>query len=640
MMMKCPRSLWRYFRYGCVLFFLFSVTTALPQPSEPGVLPSLRYGLTLPSDDIRAGKVDLTSIRLEDQERGEGITPYRIAVLLPVDLDPDHSGHWISVQGKGRVWYFTLSAEGALALSPYFDVFQIPDGGELYIYNHPASGILGAFTSASNPLDQAFATEFVRGSSITFEYFEPYGTRETLRLHLTGLGYFYRGVNTSTGFSDRGFGDSGDCEVNINCDEGNSWQDEKKGVLRILSRVGSSLFWCNGSLINNVRQDFTPYVLTADHCAFYNDQYASASDLMQWIFYFNYESPDCTNPSTEPAYKTMVGATLKAHGGNTGNTGSDFYLVCLNDLVPAAYDPFFLGWDRQNVPSPEGVCIHHPQGDIKKISTYDQSTVSSQWSNNGVQSHWMVSWTETPDGHGVTESGSSGSPLFNEHGLIVGTLTGGESSCGNTEGADFYGKFFYHWTSNGSQTGDQLEPWLDPDHEGALVLGGTYYENVVVALFKADTTVVPVKGKIDFKDLSSGKPEQWQWYFEGGNPSASMVQNPEGIMYSNYGTYDVRLISGNEINTDTLLLADYIRVEPVIIPNPSHDEFRIFFGDRSNTPDRVELFNALGMKVPFLITDIRSSTLTLNLTGLRAGVYLVRLRAESYSFTGKLWLVP
>ena len=243
----------------------------------------------------------------------------------------------------------------------------------------------------------------------------------------------------------------------------------------------------------------------------------------------------------------MVGATLKAHGGNTGNTGSDFYLVCLNDLVPAAYDPFFLGWDRQNVPSPEGVCIHHPQGDIKKISTYDQSTVSSQWSNNGVQSHWMVSWTETPDGHGVTESGSSGSPLFNEHGLIVGTLTGGESSCGNTEGADFYGKFFYHWTSNGSQTGDQLEPWLDPDHEGALVLGGTYYENVVVALFKADTTVVPVKGKIEFKDLSSGKPEQWQWYFEGGNPSASMVQNPEGIMYSNYGTYDVRLISGNEI---------------------------------------------------------------------------------------------
>jgi PKD repeat protein len=557
-----------------------------------------------------------------------------------VDLAPDHSGQWISVPGKGRLWHLTLSAVGAKALSPYFDVFYIPDGGELYLYNDPASRVLGAYTSANNPLNHAFATEFVRGSSITFEYFEPYGVHESLKLHIADIGYFYRGINGMGDLAQRDFGDSGECEVNISCDEGNGWQDEKKGVLRILSRVGSSLFWCNGSLINNVRQDFTPYVLTADHCAFYNDLYASTSDLTQWIFYFNYESLTCTDPSSEPAYNTLVGATLKAHGGSAGDTGSDFYLVCLNDLVPAAYDPFFLGWDRQNGTSPEGVCIHHPQGDIKKISTYTQSTVSSQWSNNGLQSHWLVYWTETSNGHGVTESGSSGSPLFNEHGLIVGTLTGGESSCGNTGGADFYGKFSYHWKSNGSSPGEQLEPWLDPDQEGVQLLGGTYYENIVVALFKADTTVVPVNGKTDFVDLSTGKPEQWQWYFEGGSPSASIVQNPEGIVYSSYGTYDVRLISGNEINTDTLILNDYIRVEPVIIPNPSHDEFRIFFGDKSNTPDRIEVFNALGMRVPFLVSDLGSSKLTLDLTGMSAGMYLVRLRADSYSFNGKLWLVP
>lgn len=639
-MIKRFRTRRRYFPQGCIIFLFILGTVAHSQPSQSGFLPSVRFGVALNAREYRIGDIDLDSILLADLEREAGNYPYRIAVLKPVDIDPDQVGQWISVPGRGRLWHLTLNAEGARALSPYFDVFYIPAGGELYLYSDPASRILGAYTAANNPTDHAFAAEFITGSSITFEYFEPYGLGESLELHISDIAYFYRGIDVFDGRSQRGFGNSGDCEVNVSCDEGNSWQDEKKGVVRILSRVGSSLFWCTGSLVNNVKLDFTPYVLTADHCAFYNDQYASASDLSQWIFYFNYESSDCADPPSEPAYNTLVGATLKANGGSTGDTGSDFYLVCLNNMVPAVYDPFFLGWDRQNATSPEGACIHHPQGDIKKISTYTQPTISTQWSNNGLQSHWLVNWTETPNGHGVTESGSSGSPLFNEHGLIMGTLTGGESSCGNTGGADFYGKFSYHWKSNGSSPGEQLEPWLDPEQEGTLLLGGTYYENIVVALFKADTTVVPINGQTDFVDLSTGKPEQWQWYFEEGNPSASTVQNPEGIAYSSYGTYDVRLICGNEVNSDTLFLKDYIRVEPVVVPNPSRDGFRIFFGDKSNTPDRIEVFNTLGQQVPFLVNNTGSSTLTLDLNGLSAGMYVVRLQAESYSFTGKLWLVP
>ena len=639
-MIKLFRILWKHFTQGCILILFLPGTATHSQSSQPGILPSVRYGVIMDTHEYRITDVDMESVRLTDLEREAGGYPYRIAVLIPVDIDPEHAGQWISIPGKGRLWHLTLNAEGARALSPYFDVFYIPVGGELYLYNARSSRILGAYTSANNPTDHTFATEYITGSSITFEYFEPYGLGGSLDLHIADIGYFYRGINVIDDKSQRGFGNSGDCEVNVNCDEGNSWQDEKKGVVRILSRVGSSLFWCSGSLVNNVRLDFTPYILTADHCAFYNEQYASTSDLTQWIFYFNYESTGCADPASEPASSTMVGAALKAHGGDTGDTGSDFYLICLNNLVPAAYDPFFLGWDRQNVTSPEGVGIHHPQGDIKKISTYTQPTVSTQWSNNGLQSHWLVNWTETSHGHGVTESGSSGSPLFNEHGLIVGTLTGGESSCGNTGGADFFGKFSYHWKSNGSTPGEQLEPWLDPEQEGVSVLGGTYYENIVIAQFKADTTVVPVNGQTDFADLSTGKPEQWQWYFEGGSPSASTVQNPEGIVYSSYGAYDVRLICGNEVNSDTLFLKDYIRVEPVIVPNPSSDEFRIFFGDKTNTPDRIEVFNVMGQQVPFLVNDAGSSTLTIDLTGLSAGMYLVRMRAESYSFTGKLWLVP
>ncbi|MDD5696174.1 MAG: T9SS type A sorting domain-containing protein, partial [Bacteroidales bacterium] len=292
------------------------------------------------------------------------------------------------------------------------------------------------------------------------------------------------------------------------------------------------------------------------------------------------------------------------------------------------------------VASEEGVGIHHPQGDIKKISTYPEPVFSSQWSSNGLQSHWRVFWTATANGHGVTEAGSSGSPLLNQHGLIVGTLTGGESSCGNTGGADFYGKFSYHWKSNGQDAASQLEPWLDPDHEGVQVLGGTYYSNIVVASLKADTTAIPVKSRLDFVDLSSGKPEQWQWYFEGGTPSASTLQNPEGIEYPSYGTWDVSLISTGEVNSDTLLIEDYIKVEPVISWDQNEPStFRLFFGDADNIPETMEIYTVLGNSIPFRIAETTSSTVSVNLQGHPSGVYVVKMYSDRYSFTGKLLFI-
>ncbi len=629
--------LWRIFRAECLVLFLFLGTEALSQSSPSSSLPSVRFGLALPESVMHLENVDGEAFCQADLSNDREGSPYRTAVLIPVDIDLSRYGRWTVIPGRGRLWHLTLVAEGARAIAPYYDAFSIPGGGELYIYHDRSSRIQGAFTHNNTPQTKHYTTGFLSGSSLTFEYFEPSGLKETADIHISDIAYFYRGVNDRYASGSRDFGDSGSCEVNILCDEGNSWRDEKKGVVRILSRVGSSLFWGTGSLINNVRQDFEPYVLTADHCAFWAGEYATPTNLQQWIFYFNYESETCSDPQTEPSYDDLVGATMIAHGGDTGDSGSDFYLVRLNKMVPASFDPFFLGWDRQNVASQEGVCIHHPQGDIKKISTYTESVISSQWSNNGLQSHWRAYWTSTSNGYGVTEAGSSGSPLFNQHGLIVGTLTGGESSCGNTGGADFFGKFSYHWQSNGQDPASQLQPWLDPDGEGVLVLGGTYYSNIVVTSFKADTNAIPVKSALDFLDLSSGKPEQWQWYFEGGNPSASTLQNPEGIEYTAYGTYDVSLISSNEVNSDTLLIKDYIKVEPVISWDQNEPSiFRLFFGDVSNTPDKVEIYDVPGRQVPCRIAESASSTVSVDLQGCPSGVYLVRMSSDTYTFTGKL----
>jgi len=63
-----------------------------------------------------------------------------------------------------------------------------------------------------------------------------------------------------------------------------------------------------------------------------------------------------------------------------------------------------------------------------------------------------------------------------------------------------------------------------------------------------------------FIDLSSGYITSWSWVFEGGVPATSNQQNPSSILYNNPGTYDVKLIIENGVNSDTLIKHDYITI--------------------------------------------------------------------------------
>ena len=172
----------------------------------------------------------------------------------------------------------------------------------------------------------------------------------------------------------------------------------------------------------------------------------------------------------------MTGATKIAASSNSGTMGSDFYLVELQQNIPVNYNAYFMGWDRTGDGSTNGVTIHHPEGDIKKISTYTSDLISTTYSSGGyvgsTNGSWEVVWAETANGHGVTEGGSSGSAIYSQDGFLIGTLTGGWASCFALTSEDFYGKFDFHWDKNGNTDDTQLKPWLDPNDTGALFLSG------------------------------------------------------------------------------------------------------------------------------------------------------------------------
>jgi hypothetical protein len=417
---------------------------------------------------VRIPQPDLSVILQEDEKFP---SPYRFGVVLPVDISPDHSGSWSILTDGTEIWRATVLAPGALALSAYFDKFHIPEGGRLFIYNQDKSMIIGAFTSLNNSESGLFSTELILGNEMTLEYVKPAGSGLFPVIHLNEVTYAYRGVE----FLYRD-GDSpemsGKCEVNVNCPEGADWQSQKKGITRIHIKREGSTFWCTGSLVNNTNLDNVPYILTANHCG-YN---STEKDLNQWVFYFDFESSECTT-AVYPVIKAVVGAKLKAHSGEQQAIGSDFYLVRLNEEIPDTFHVFYNGWSRgEDDPSASGVGIHHPGGDLKKISTYKTTLESVSWMGGSGLNHWSVVWAQTISGHGVTEPGSSGSPLFDSKGRIVGFLSSGESSCDSNSLnlPDYYGKFSWAWASDGTDSTRRLKDWLDPGVTNLFYLDGRY----------------------------------------------------------------------------------------------------------------------------------------------------------------------
>lgn len=441
------------------------------------------FSYTLP-DNLSAGKVVMPRIdvaALQSQARllynkGEMLPAGQI---FPVSLSPENSGSWTVLPNKDRVWRLQLEVPDAPATSLYYENFYLPEGAVLYVYNAEKTHLIGSFGAHNNNDSKLFATEIIYTSDCIIEYYEPANVKQRGSFTITGVANVYNAPEPPAYIKLQnpkccGFGTAGACNVNVNCPEGASWTNQRNAVARILIKNGASQGYCSGSLINNVAQDCKNYFLTANHCG----AAVSAADKNQWIFYFNYQSAGCTNGASEPGSNTMTGCTMRSsasNGANSNVVGSDFLLVEFNSAIPAAYNVYYAGFDASGTGSNSGVGIHHPAGDIKKISTYTAALTSRRYySQLPDNSHWQANWVATATNHSVTEGGSSGSPLFNASGRIVGKLSGGPSSCGAVaaDKNDYYGKVAYDWISNGATASQQLKPWLDPANTGTTSVAG------------------------------------------------------------------------------------------------------------------------------------------------------------------------
>lgn len=458
----------------------------MAQEFVEGSPASLHLDLNKNVPTVTLEPLNIRQLETEDAGKGRNGEIERTGIVRPLNIGLYNAGVWTELENGDRIWRLVIHADEAKATTLLFKDFHMPKGAKLFVYNPDYTQILGAYTSINNHDSKQFTTELVFGDKCVLEYYEPAKRAFEGSFTLEGIVHVYKDIPWDIEIQD--FGDAESCQINVNCSEGNAWQDVKKGVARMLvlfpnpNGPGTAQGWCTGSLVNNTNQDCAPYFLTAFHCI----EGATTSHFNNFIFYFNYEASGCSNPSSQSSvtsngtYFTVNGCSVISSSNNGGSSSSDFALLDLNSNIPAAHanDVYYNGWDRSliNTVSTNGVGIHHPAGDIKKISTYTSNLTTSGWNGNGLPSHYRVVWASTTNGQGSTEGGSSGSPIFNDQGLIIGTLTGGSSCCvsngcgqfgSGPNSPDYYGKVSYHWNSNGTANNRRLDIHLDPAGNGS-----------------------------------------------------------------------------------------------------------------------------------------------------------------------------
>lgn len=229
----------------------------------------------------------------------------------------------------------------------------------------------------------------------------------------------------------KNIGSSGACNIDTVCrvaELGQRFVDAKAAVARMTFVKDGSSYFCTGTLLNDTDASTQiPYFHTANHCI------GTAAVAATLNTYWNYESTTC-NVDVPASYVLLSGGADHLYSSAV----TDGALLRLRDTAPAGAT--FGGWDAGALASSTNVtAIHHPSGDLKKVSFGQHLPADSDGS------HHAAGWLQ-----GTTEGGSSGSGLFTSDAsgyYLRGGLYGGYASCSNSgalsdpDNVDWYSRF-------------------------------------------------------------------------------------------------------------------------------------------------------------------------------------------------------
>lgn len=402
----------------------------------------------MPSFDVAA------ALRLDSLNESDLRSGYSFAYKFMTDFNRSNSGVSFILPDGTRVWRLGIRSQGAYSINVLFTEYELPEGAQVFLYNADQSHVLGAFNQLNNSDSGLLPVAPVDGDELIIEYQEPAKAAFPGRLTVGEVNHGYRNLR---GLEPGGNLSSLSCMPPLACYQNEGDPVGVWGRSVVLMLIDGRIM-CTGTLINNTAQDGTPYLLTASHClngqfSVVNPDYGKIAGSI--VCFFNYNSPLCSQVLRGTEEMSVASATCRAV-----NEQADMALLELKERPPVYYQPYYAGWNVKDAGRLPYTGIHHPQGSVKRVNICDEPLELTSMSVWGVDfykdAHWRVKRWKA----GSTAGGSSGSPLLDAEGRIMGALSGGSSVCETPEN-DYYYALQRAWQP--AQRADlQLKHWLNP----------------------------------------------------------------------------------------------------------------------------------------------------------------------------------
>lgn len=435
----------------------------------------------VPESDIQALRAANEEAQARAVQGGAAQKRFAVGLVRPIAttavLPSARDLTWTAVKG-GYAARLAVNSPQAGALRAAIDLRDVPLDVEMVFFGSDAPDVLEGPVRVGDVKDRSdpWWSPIVDGETLTVEFFVPTGYNpRALGLRVVSASHLFTTVASK--FTKRvvDIGDAGSCNVDIKCSSlsgSQAFLNVRNAVAQMIYNMGSNTYLCTGTLLNDtVSSTQVPWFYGANHC-FENEspplktaaQMQSVANTLNTLWFF--EAVSCNSRSVPPSVQLTGGAQFVYN-----NPQVDVLFLRLNNAAPSG--AFFAGWDPNPIPiGSHVITIHHPKGDLKKVS---QGTVQD-YSNPPVLNTGGTPFTEVLYSSGTTEGGSSGAGLFTFDGsqyLLRGGLWGGSALCTNLSGTDNFSRFDLAYPSlaaylspASAPTTDYSDLWWNPDENG------------------------------------------------------------------------------------------------------------------------------------------------------------------------------
>ena len=432
---------------------------------------------------LGASKVDVLKVDLEAMIRASVGVPTQFAVSVPVAVSSESKGEWSTSKGVST-WHYAVRVPGAVSLSFHAQSLTLPAGATLTVRG-------GASTVVYRPEDSRGGGVWSRvavGDTLEFSLQTSAVARRTTTLSINSLqaGYrslggrvkdhpYYRRLKAATAATG-----SATCVQNYECNVSAANTPPAQATVGLII---NNLYQCTGTLLNDIRVDNTPYVLTARHCQTGQLGGGDPGAARGVSVYWNAVTAcnQALGTLYDPGLPSQTGATTVVEQ-------QDIWLIRL-DASPVVADAQLAGFDATGGAVQGGYTIHHALGFNKQLTAWFGRAAVVQRSNV-LGTTYTSNFLDVVNQSGNIGPGASGSALINQNARVVGALTlgrkstdaSGYGSCpsnptaptGSNGVADFT-SLAAVWNSTADSTSTTgnvtLKSVLDPDNTGTRTVG-------------------------------------------------------------------------------------------------------------------------------------------------------------------------